>query len=92
MKSILRRRGLGRRRLTLRWHFFARRARQITGPELLGIRELIEIAQTEMFEEELGGLVEKRPTGNLRAAGTIEGASCDTGPMSFALPRSRRRG
>jgi hypothetical protein len=29
---------------------------------------------------------------NLRAAGTIAGSSCDTGPMSFSIPRSRRRG
>jgi hypothetical protein len=51
------------------------------------------LSEPEPWTGRVSGTVAPDAVGlNLRAAGTIAGSSCDTGPMSFSIPRSRRRG
>jgi len=51
------------------------------------------LTEPEGWTGDIGGTVAQDAVAlTLRATGTVAGASCDTGPMSFSIPRVRRRG
>src|ERR1051325_2304564 len=51
------------------------RARQITSPQFFHVWQFIEIAQSEVIEEKLRGLIEKRTPGNFGASSDFHQAA-----------------